>query len=130
MSRHRHIGPIGVRWTSWRGNPARAALQTALLTAVLVAALAGCGSARDTGESPGEFAKAEALYKQHCISCHGDKLEGRVGQNTDLRKVGAKLSREEIVKQIAEGGDLMVPFKNTLSPEEIESLAGWLSAKK
>jgi len=126
----RSIGPVGERWTSRRGNPARAALQTALLTAVLAAALAGCGSARDSGSSSGEFAKAEALYKQHCISCHGDKLEGRVGPNTDLRKVGAKMSRDEIAKQIAEGGNLMVPFKNTLSPEEIESLAGWLSAKK
>jgi cytochrome c551 len=112
----------------------------AAVTLLASAILAGCGAqngssgnSSDTGS--GQTAavsggNAEALYKKHCLSCHGDQLQGRVGPSTNLTKVGGKLSREQLVTQIAKGGNGMPGFKNSLDDTEIGALADWLSAKK
>lgn len=103
-------------------------LAATLLTA---AALAGCG-AKDGADKAANASSsgAEALYKKQCLSCHGDQLQGRVGPSTNLTKVGGKLSREQLVAQIANGGSGMPGFKNTLNETEIGTLADWLAAKK
>lgn len=104
------------------------------------AVLTGCGAKNgSSGSGPDAAAgqtaavagvNAEALYKKHCLSCHGDQLQGRVGPGTNLTKVGGKLSREQLIAQIANGGNGMPGFKNSLDETEIGSLADWLSAKK
>jgi len=101
-------------------------------TALLV--LSACGS------SGGGSAKNEAalegpeatvtLFKQKCMSCHAADLSGRMGPDTDLTKNGAKMTKEEIVTQIAEGSNKMPAFKKMLEEQEIEQLADWLSTKK
>lgn len=73
---------------------------------------------------------AEALYKQNCISCHGTNLEGILPGKTNLQKVGAKLTKDQIVNKIQNGGNGMPPFKNTLQNEEINTLADWLATQK
>ncbi|MDF2960403.1 MAG: cytochrome c class [Paenibacillus sp.] len=114
---------------------------------LLVTALAGCGSAgKNAGEPFGgaknaatggqtdALAKApeqvQSLYKQNCLSCHGNSLEGRVGPKTNLQKVGGHLTKEQIAKQITSGGNGMPGFGNKLKPEETEALASWLAEKK
>lgn len=99
------------------------AMMAAMLTAAALSA--GCGAKSASGGSG-----AEALYKKQCLSCHGDKLQGRVGPNTNLTKVGDKLSREQIAAQIANGSDNMPGFKNSLSETDIGTLADWLATKK
>jgi cytochrome c551 len=47
-----------------------------------------------------------------------------------LQKVGGRLTKEQITKQIHDGGGDMPPFGTQLKDEEIQSLAAWLSAKK
>jgi cytochrome c551 len=120
------------------------------LAALLLCAIAasGCATKKEepkTSPSPGATAgttaspspagspskvDAQSVYKQNCVSCHGDNLEGKMGGNTNLSKVGAKLSKDKIANQISNGGGGMMAFKGKLKDEEINALAEWLAAKK
>ncbi|NHN31717.1 c-type cytochrome [Paenibacillus agricola] len=73
-------------------------------------------------------ADASAIYKQNCISCHGNNLEGSVGPS--LQKVGAKDSKDQISTILNNGKGAMPSFKGRLSDTEIGALATWLSEKK
>lgn len=71
----------------------------------------------------------EKIYKQSCASCHGSDLAGQNGPN--LQKIGAKYDQAKIKDIIANGkGGAMPAFKSQLKPEQITSLAKWLSEKK
>ncbi|OXM84981.1 cytochrome C [Paenibacillus rigui] len=120
--------------------------QRGLIALLLVMALAGCGSPAKNGGEPfggdknpnassnAALAEApeqvQALYKQTCLSCHGNNLEGKVGPTTNLQKIGSKLSKDQIAKQITNGGNGMPGFGSKLKPEEVDALAAWLAAKK
>ncbi|MFD0589857.1 c-type cytochrome [Paenibacillus sp. GCM10027627] len=100
----------------------------------VVLLLAGCGGGTGAPakgnalkDAPKEVA---ALYKARCISCHGSELQGKVGANTDLTKVGSRMSAEQIAEQIRSGKGLMPAFESSLSDEEIKGLSDWLAAKK
>lgn len=71
---------------------------------------------------------AKDLYKVSCISCHGVDLEGKIGPN--LTKIGASMSKEQIYKQIENGGGGMPLFRGRLSDSQITTLTNWLSDKK
>ncbi|CAN7341947.1 cytochrome c [Paenibacillus sp. LjRoot153] len=73
-------------------------------------------------------AKAELLYKDNCLVCHGVGLAGDYGPN--LTKVGSRRTKEQIVTQIMNGKVEMPPFKDKLKPDDIETLANWLSSMK
>lgn len=101
----------------------------------------GCGSSTETAPpettpdqnpAPGGAVSADvnAIYKQNCLSCHGEDLGGQIPGNTNLQKVGSRLSREEIYNRIHNGGNGMPAFNGRLSEEEINALADWLAAKK
>ncbi|HEY0857585.1 MAG TPA: cytochrome c [Albitalea sp.] len=52
----------------------------AALVAAVLAGLAGCGGGPDGGIDPkdaAQVARGEPLYRRHCASCHGAKLEGQ-----------------------------------------------------
>lgn len=68
------------------------------------------------------------LYKDNCMVCHGEGLKGDFGPN--LTKVGSRKTKEQIVTQIMKGKGDMPPFGDSLKPEEVETLAAWLAAKK
>lgn len=76
-----------------------------------------------------EHPEAVALYKQNCISCHATDLSGKVGDQSNLQTVGARLDKEQIADTIKNGGQIM-PAQKHLSDDEIELLALWLSTKK
>ncbi|CAG7653288.1 c-type cytochrome [Paenibacillus allorhizosphaerae] len=73
---------------------------------------------------------AEAIVKQSCIACHGDTLDGKGSPKKDLTKIGAKLTKEQIINQINNGGNGMPGLKDKLKPEEVNAVAEWLAAKK
>jgi cytochrome c551 len=100
----------------------------AIAWAVLLAA--GCGSANNGKSALDGSPEVNALYKDNCMSCHASGLNGRMGEKTDLRKVGSRMSEAEIYAQIENGKGLMPAFKDRLAPEDIERLAQWLAAKK
>ncbi len=75
-------------------------------------------------------AEVQSLYKGNCLSCHGPDLSGRVGPNSNLQHVGARMAQDGISKQITNGGKGMMAFGSKLKPEEIKALSEWLAAKK
>jgi len=99
-----------------------------------VAAIAGCGSSSGSPDGGANALQGPpdtiALYKAKCISCHAADLSGKVGPDSDLRKVGARMTKEEIADQIAQGGDVMPPFRDRLSAAQIDALADWLAARQ
>ncbi|NHN32312.1 cytochrome c [Paenibacillus sp. S3N08] len=106
--------------------------------------LSGCGNPSPNAAEPfggnktantaeamvGASEQVQSLYKQSCLSCHGNTLEGRVGPKTNLQQVGERLSKEQISKQIASGGNGMPGFGTKLTPEEIAALTDWLATKQ
>ncbi|MCR8632563.1 cytochrome c [Paenibacillus sp. N5-1-1-5] len=73
-------------------------------------------------------AKAEPLFKDNCMACHGDQLQGGAGPN--ISKVGERRTKEELIAKIQNGGKVMPSFKDAIKPEEVEALAAWLATKK
>ncbi|PDO09696.1 MAG: hypothetical protein BLM47_11280 [Candidatus Reconcilbacillus cellulovorans] len=116
----------------WLGR-AVAVTAVALSAAVLFTACGQTGQKGNTGSpaaQPGGAAPAgvETIYKNNCMSCHGQNLEGRVGP--DLRKIGDKYDRAQIAAVIRDGRGGMPSFKGRLSDAQIDELAGWLADKK
>jgi cytochrome c551 len=112
----------------------------ACLTILLVFSLTACGKGNtttptaipETGaatDSGGvSTADAVSIYKQNCMSCHGNNMEGAIGPN--LQKVGGKYNKDQFVTILTNGRGAMPSFKNKLTSNEIVSLAEWLSGKK
>jgi len=73
---------------------------------------------------------AHEIAKQaQCISCHGADFKGN-GSFPALLGVGDKLEKAEIADVITNGRGGMPAFEGRLTPEEIDSLATWLSKQK
>ncbi|GMK42674.1 hypothetical protein PCCS19_57340 [Paenibacillus sp. CCS19] len=100
-----------------------------LAASIVLLTLAACGSSKSSPALDGPK-EAVALYNARCISCHAADLSGKVGPDSDLRTVGSRMTKEEIVKQITEGGDIMPAFASKLSADEIDRLADWLSKQQ
>ncbi|MCD1259648.1 cytochrome c [Paenibacillus athensensis] len=95
---------------------------------VVILLLSACGS-KDGGASGSKpQADGPALYRNYCISCHGGGLQDVQGPN--LEHVGSRLSEEQIVRQITQGGGGMPSFKVSIRQEDIQTLAQWLAAMK
>ena len=77
-----------------------------------------------------ELASARTTYTQVCAACHQDngeggtvKIEGKPLKVPSLKEGHAlKHTDEELAKQISKGGDGMPPFKDKLTPEQINNL--------
>ncbi|KQL52158.1 hypothetical protein AN964_00390 [Heyndrickxia shackletonii] len=76
-------------------------------------------------KQPGNTA-APAIYKKSCASCHGQNLGGGVGP--DLTHIGSKMSEQDILNQIINGGGRMPAGMAT--GDDAKTLARWLSQKK
>ncbi|MFC4809939.1 c-type cytochrome [Paenibacillus sp. GCM10023250] len=89
--------------------------------------LGGCGSSAKTTIGS---ADTPQIFKSNCVSCHGSDLQGRMGASTNLTRVGKRMTKEQIKKQIKQGGGGMPAFSSRLSDAQINELASWLSGKK
>lgn len=110
----------------------RFALRASIALLALMSASACGGPARGgqaLGDAPEETA---AIYRARCLSCHGSELQGRVGEETNLRQVGARLTEADIARQIRDGSEdgLMPAYGEQLTEEEIAGLSGWLAGKR
>lgn len=109
------------------------------VAAVALLMLTACGGGNNSksgngGGNGGGAAMAEkpAAYNSRCLSCHGTDLKGNVGGNSNISKIGSRLTRDQIYDTIANGksGTSMPAFGNVLSEEEINELADWLASLK
>lgn len=93
----------------------------AILTTGLIIACSSVGS-----DETAAFIEDDLppVYKQNCLSCHGNQLQGRVGPN--IQTVGSRLSEEEISRIVTDGQGGMPSFGNRLEEEEITSITRWL----
>lgn len=105
-----------------------------LIAAILLLSVTACGGKdssptinKDALDGPSEVM---TVYKSNCISCHGTGLQGRVGPNTNLQQVGARMSASDIAAQIEHGKGSMPAFQDRLTDEEIAGLSEWLASKK
>jgi cytochrome c551 len=105
-----------------------AAPATATAAATPKPSIAATSTPKSSAANTDTSTVTAALFKQNCVTCHGVDLQGGFGPN--LQKVGGRLTKEQIIKQIHDGGGDMPPFGTQLKAEEIQSLANWLSAKK
>lgn len=70
------------------------------------------------------------LYKQNCMQCHGNALEGRMGAASNLQTVGVRLTKANISERVKSGGVNMPTFAKRLTKKQIEKIATWLASKK
>lgn len=81
-----------------------------------------------------ELASAKTTYSQVCAACHQDngeggavKIEGKPLKVPSLKEGHAlKHSDEEFAKQISKGGGGMPPFKDKLTPEQINNVVRFI----
>lgn len=107
---------------------------TTIFTVLCISFLLGaCGNQHSTNSNSDSVSLStaskdvKAVFQARCISCHGSDLAGRIGEQTNLQHVYERLSYDEIVDAINNGGDIMQPFEDKLSEKEISELAAWLS---
>lgn len=74
-------------------------------------------------------AGAALFHESGCEHCHGADARG-TDRGPDLSTVGKRLSREQIEKQIQNGGGSMPAFGEALQPDQIADLVAFLHDKK
>ena len=72
-----------------------------------------------------------SLFRQNCAICHGPEGEGRTladGRVVPNMREGELKFRSEadLYKQIADGGNGMLPFRAMLSKRELDLLVKWI----
>jgi len=84
------------------------------------------GGSTTTGGGGGEKPDGEAIFTQAgCVGCHtleAAGATGNVGPNLD----DAKPPKDLVVERVTNGQGAMPPFKDSLSPEEIEAVADYV----
>jgi mono/diheme cytochrome c family protein len=76
------------------------------------------GASGDEGRHPKD--KGAQLFSMHCSLCHGK--DGGLGLNgaKDLRR--SQLTAEEMKAIVLNGKGAMMPYKNALTPAEIDAV--------
>jgi mono/diheme cytochrome c family protein len=110
---------------------------TVLAAGFLAAAFAGAGLAQDIDEAIAPAVKEvnekyaehnldiKKLFSQKCSWCH----QGYGMRQADGPKLaGTSKTRDQVVKQIANGKSPMPGFKNQLKPFELDALADYIKA--
>lgn len=88
----------------------------------LAAELEGGGEAKTEEVA----ANPEDIYKQSCVSCHGDQYQGGVGPS--LKGVGDRLSKDQIADVVTNGRGAMPP--GLVPAEKAGEMADWLAGLK
>jgi mono/diheme cytochrome c family protein len=78
-----------------------------------------------TPASAGDQINGKKLFTANCMACHGDGDGGHNGPSLTESKITK--DRSLVVKQITDGGKTMPPFKGTLTDQQIQDLAAYIT---
>lgn len=77
------------------------------------------------GRSPLELQGALVLQNKQCRNCHS--LDGTGGQRgPDLSRVATRLTRDQLIRQVIQGGGNMPAYGRNLAPAEVEALTAFM----
>ena len=86
--------------------------------------------------SEGSIQRGRVLYKAHCISCHGENLEGMSREDTGLSKATPNLKKRlathtegDFFWKIEHGRDEMPTFHNDLTDNQIWDVINFISSQ-
>ena len=72
---------------------------------------------------------AGVFHKKGCLNCH--LISGNGGRRgPELTRVGDKLSHQDLVIRIVNGGTNMPAFGNILKPDELVAVVTFLESRK
>ena len=86
--------------------------------------LVSCSINETNNDSSSEAINGEKLYNSNCAACHQINGEGGVSGAKDLRIT--KLDAAGIKLMVQNGKEAMMPFKEMLSDEEIDSVVAYV----
>ncbi|MBN9690611.1 MAG: cytochrome b N-terminal domain-containing protein [Verrucomicrobia bacterium] len=77
------------------------------------------------GRSPLELQGALVLQYKQCRNCHS--LDGIGGERgPDLSRIATRLTRDQLIRQVIQGGGNMPAYGKNLSPAEVEALVAFM----
>lgn len=79
--------------------------------------------------NPAEMHGAELFYKKACIYCHAISENGG-SRGPDLTHVGNRLTNEQLIIKIVNGGVNMPSFGSILSSNDLNDLTSFLMTRK
>ena len=75
--------------------------------------------------SPEQLQGAAVFQNKTCRNCHA--LDGAGGKRgPDLTTVASRLTRDELIRQVIQGGGNMPAYGKQLAPAEVEALVSFL----
>jgi cytochrome c6 len=108
-----------------------ARLATYALCLAAVIALAILGVASRAGAKPAADDDAAQTFKSNCVVCHGadgtGSATGKALKAPDLHSDEVqKMTVAQMITQVSDGKNNMPPFKNTLTPDQIKAVVGYV----
>jgi ubiquinol-cytochrome c reductase cytochrome b subunit len=77
------------------------------------------------GRAPLELQGSLVIQSMQCRNCHA--IDGIGGQRgPDLADVGAKLTKDQLVRQVIQGGGNMPAYGKNLSPDQVEAVVAYM----
>ena len=83
----------------------------------------GSGRGMTASQPVAEGPDGAAVFRQYCVTCHG--ADGKLGLNGAKDLSQSPLTREQRIQIITNGKNMMTPFGEMLSPEEIRAVADY-----
>ena len=96
-----------------------------LIMAVIASALMASSGAM--AQDRAAIAAGEAVYKENCVTCHGERVVSPGGA-FDLRKLGAD-ERPRFDKAMADGKGQMPSWEGVLTPEEFDQVWAYIRSR-
>jgi len=77
------------------------------------------------GRSPLELQGLAVLQNKQCRNCHAiDGIGGMRGP--DLADVGSRLTKDQLIRQVIQGGGNMPAYGKTLTPNEVDAVVAYM----
>lgn len=109
---------IGALWVEGRQSPWSPNFQALPLSEKVIGATSGP-----------VFEGGQLFHDKACLNCH--LIQGHGGRRgPDLTYIADKLSRDNIIIRIVNGGTNMPAFGSTLKPQELDALVAFLETRK